>query len=308
MLVHFGTDLLKAEWSSAVVCVGTFDGVHLGHQKVISTAVSKARECERPCVLVTFDRHPAAILAPERKPLSVATTGQNLAVFEKLGVPICVVLAFDEKFAQVTATDFLDQTLVNCLKAAEVVVGHDFAMGRGREGTTEWLSSHIATTVVPPFQLDGKRVSSSEVRETVANGQVERAGELLGRPFAISGVVVAGQKLGRQLGYPTLNIARSDDQVTPGDGIYAGMCRTGQGEFKAAVSVGLRPAIESDERTIEAYLLDFPGDEIYGQSVELLFHTRLRDQMPFEDLDALKNQIKADVERVATMPSMETTQ
>lgn len=308
MLVHFGTDLLKAEWSSAIVCVGTFDGVHLGHQKVISTAVSKARESERPCVLVTFDRHPAATLAPHHKPLSVATTDQNLAVFEKLGVPICVVLAFDEPFAQVTATDFLEQTLIQCLKAAELVVGHDFAMGRGREGTTEWLTSRIATTIVPPFQLDGKRVSSSEVRETVANGQVERAGELLGRPFAISGVVVAGQKLGRQLGYPTLNIARSDDQVTPGDGIYAGTCRTGQGEFKAAVSVGLRPAIESEERTIEAYLLDYPGQEIYGQSVELLFHTRLRDQMPFEDLDALKNQIKADVERVATMPSMETTQ
>ena len=305
-MIHFGTDLLKAEWGSAIVCVGTFDGVHLGHQKVICTAVEKARATEQPCVLLTFDRHPAATLAPDRKPPAVATLDQNLAVFEKLGVSVCVVLAFDRQFSLVTASEFLEETLVACLKASEVVVGHDFAMGRGREGSTKWLAARIETTVVPPFQLDGRRVSSSEVRAAIADGHVERAGVLLGRPFAVSGVVVSGQRLGHELGYPTINIARSDDQVTPGDGIYAGMCRTGLGEFKAAVSVGLRPAVESDERTIEAYLLDYPGDEIYGQSVELLFHTRLRDQMHFEDLDALKSQIKADVERVATMPIVET--
>lgn len=307
MLVHFGTDLLKAEWGSAVVCVGTFDGVHLGHQKVISTAVERARASEQPCVLLTFDRHPAATLAPDDKPPAVATLDQNLEAFEKLGVPVCVVLTFDEQLSHVTASEFLDEILVSCLKAGELVVGHDFALGRGREGSTEWLAARIETTVVPPFQLDGRRVSSSEVRSAVADGRVERAGVLLGRPFAISGVVVSGQKLGHELGYPTINIARSDDQVTPGDGIYAGRCKTGLGEFKAAISVGLRPAVESDERTIEAYLLDFPGDEIYGQSVELLFHTRLRDQMYFDDLDSLKSQIKADVEKVATMPIVETT-
>ena len=127
MLVHFGTDLIEAEWESADLCIGTFDGVHLGHQEVVRTALTKAQSAERTCVLVTFDRHPAAVLAPERRPPAVATLAQNLAVFRSLGVPVCVVLHFDAALSQVTAQQFLDGILVGKLRAQEVVVGHDFA-------------------------------------------------------------------------------------------------------------------------------------------------------------------------------------
>jgi riboflavin kinase/FMN adenylyltransferase len=246
------------------------------------------------------------VLAPHKKPPAVATLDQNLAVFRSLGVPVCVVLHFDEALASVTAQRFLDEILVGRLKATEAVVGHDFAMGKGREGTAQWLSQHIQTTVVPAYQIGGRRVSSSEIRRAVSEGDVGTAALLLGRPFAIQGVVVPGQKLGRQLGFPTINLARSADQVSPADGIYAAMCRTPFGTFKAAVSHGVRPAVSGTKRTLEAYLLDYPGVSLYGQTVELMLHKRLREERDFPSIEDLQSQIAKDVEQVAGVPMSET--
>jgi riboflavin kinase/FMN adenylyltransferase len=306
MLVHFGTDLIEPEWEAADVCIGTFDGVHLGHQQVIKTAVEKARAGEKACVLVTFDRHPAAVLAPHKKPPAVATLSQNLAVFEHCQVPVCVVLHFDQALANVTADEFLTDLLVGKLRTNEVVVGHDFAMGKGRKGTGDWLSNRIATTIVPPFEIDGKRVSSSEVRRSVSQGDLENARKLLGRPFAVQGVVVPGQKLGRQLGFPTINLARSSHLVDPGNGIYAGMCATPSGLFQAAISVGVRPAVGGGPRTIEAFLLDYPGGDLYGHAVELRFHQRLREERDFPSVETLKDQMAKDVEEAARVLRAET--
>jgi riboflavin kinase/FMN adenylyltransferase len=306
MLVHFGPDLIEAEWDSADVCIGTFDGVHLGHQEVVSTAVRKARAAQRPCVLVTFDRHPAAVLAPARKPPAVATLAQNLAMFERLGVPVCLVLHFDRSLSNVTAQQFLDEILVGKLRAAEVVVGHDFAMGKGREGTPEWLGQRIQTTVVPPFEIEGRRVSSTEVRRSVAEGDVETAARLLGRHFAVQGVVVPGMRLGRKLGFPTANIARSTEQVAPKFGVYAGVCRVAGSSYRAAVNYGTRPAVGGSASTLEAHLLDYAGSELYGQAVELSLVRRLRDEQDFPDLESLSRQIGLDVAEVARVPIPET--
>lgn len=307
MLVHFGTDLVHAEWSGADVCVGTFDGVHLGHRRVINTSLERAEASQRPCVLVTFDRHPASILAPERKPQAVSTMGQNLEQFRILGVPVCVVLKFDKELAAMEAEDFLGKVLVGSLKAEEIVIGHDFAMGRGRVGDAAWLAQRIRTTVVPPYQIEGQRVSSSEVRKSVTTGDVVMAGALLGRPWALEGVIVRGEQLGRKLGFPTLNIARSAEQVLPADGVYAGSCRTPLGVFKAAASIGMRPAVGGKERSIEAFLIDYPGSSLYGASVELRFYSRLRDELDFTDLEALKAQIGQDVAQVIrTVPTPST--
>lgn len=307
MLVHFGTDLVHAEWDSADVCVGTFDGVHLGHRQVINTALEQAAESQRPCVLVTFDRHPASILAPDRKPDAVSTMGQNLEQFRHLGVPVCVVLKFDQNLAMMEAEKFLGDVLVGSLKATEIVIGHDFAMGRGRVGDASWLSKHINTTVVPPFQIEGQRVSSTEVRNSITNGDMVMAGALLGRPWGLEGVVVKGNQIGRTIGFPTINIARSSEQIKPKDGVYAGSCRTPIGVFKAAISIGTRPAVGGTQRTIEAFLLDYPGESLYGASVELRFYSRLRDEENFSDLSALKSQINADVAQVVrTVPSLAT--
>ena len=298
MQVHFGVGTLRAEWRKAVVCLGTFDGVHLGHQAVVRNAVNLAQTHELPCVLVTFDRHPAAVLAPSRCPKTIAGLQENLRAFKSLGVSATAVLPFDIELSRMSAERFLREILLGSVRAAKIVVGHDFAMGHGREGTTEWLSARVPTVVVPAFEVDGLRVSSSAIRQAVSAGEMERANALLGRPFALSGVVVGGQKLGRKLGYPTANIARSFDQVMPMDGIYASWIETPLGRFKAATSIGTRPAVGGQDRTIESYLLDYPGDSIYGAAIELELIHRVREERNFPSLEALTSQIERDVQDI----------
>lgn len=301
MLVHFGVDLVQAEWSSSVVCIGTFDGVHHGHQALINRSVELARQAEVPSVLVTFDRHPAATLAPDRKPPAIGTLEQNVRLFRTYGVSACVILPFDLALSRLSAADFLEQILKEKLHAGQLVVGYDFALGHGRQGTVDWLSERIPTEIMQPVEIDGVRVSSTEIRNAIKAGEIGVANRLLSRPFAMTGVVVAGQKIGRQLGYPTINLARSTDQVVPKDGVYAGECETSVGRFRAAISIGNRPAVGGTTRTIEAFLIDYPGDPLYSETVQLQFHQRIRDESDFADTDALKHQISADVKLVASM-------
>lgn len=300
MQVHFGVEPMHPEWPASVVCIGTFDGVHLGHQEVIRRAVKIAAERELPCVVVTFDRHPAAILSPQRKPPALASLEENLAEFDELGAAATVILSFNRALSQTSAEDFLQQIIVGVLKASCLVVGHDFALGKDRQGTGEWLAERIETVVVPAFELDGIRVSSSDVRRAVLSGNVKVARRLLGRPFSLHGVVVGGQKLGRELGYPTVNLARSFDQALPVDGVYAGACRSAYGSFRAGISIGTRPTVDdSGKRLIEAYLLDYPGRPLYGRDVTLRFWDRLRDQERFDSFEALKEQVSRDVAVIA---------
>jgi len=298
MHVHFGVDLLEPEWRESVVCIGTFDGVHLGHQEVIRHAVSRARAEGLPCVLTTFDRHPAAILAPERCPPTIASLQSNLGHFEKLGVSVAVVLTFDRALSQTSAKEFFEHVIKLKFHARAIVLGHDFAFGKNRQGTPAWLREHIETEVLPPFEIGGVRVSSSAIRRAVQDGRVEDAAALLGRPFEIPGIVVAGHRLGRELGYPTANLARSFNQVTPADGVYAGECETAFGRFSAAISIGVRPNIDA-LRTIEAFLIDYPGNELYGTAVRLFVDNRIREQRLFPTLEELKHQMALDVAQVS---------
>ena len=302
MQLHFGVDLLLPEWSGCVACIGTFDGVHLGHKALLAAAHEDAIRHELPSVVVTFDRHPAAVLNPSRKPPSLASLEQNLAEFEKSGAAMALVLPFDERMAATTATDFLENVLRSPLRAAKLVVGHDFAMGHGREGTAQWLSERIPTVIHQPVAVESQRVSSTAIRKAVAAGNVGLAHRMLDRPYSLGGVVVSGMKLGRTLGYPTANIARTNDQVVPANGIYAGQLKTKNGIFRAAISVGVRPAVQGKHRTVEAYLIDFPGGSLYGDAVECEFWVRLRDELDFPTLDELKKQIAADVSVVSSVP------
>jgi len=296
MQVHFGTDLLNPEWTRSVVCVGTFDGVHLGHQAVIAEAKRVASERLLPLIVVTFDRHPAAVLAPERCPPAIGSVGGKLRALRQLDVPLTLVLPFDAELAATEAEEFFSRLLIGTLHAECVVVGHDFAMGRNRVGTAEWLAERIETFIVSPFELEGHRVSSSLIRHAVVGGDLELAARLLGRPFSIEGVVVQGAQLGRQLGYPTANLARSIRQVEPPDGVYAAAADTPFGSFLAAASLGVRPTVDATTRTIEAYLMDYKGDSLYGKTITLHLRRRLREQVRFESLDALKEQMAKDVE------------
>lgn len=296
--MHFGIELLEPEWTRAVVCIGTFDGVHLGHQKVIETAIERAKQDELPVIVVTFDRHPSVILNPSKAPKALASLKMNLERFQALGVGLSIVLPFNAWLSRMSAEEFFKSILLEKLRASSVVVGYDFAMGNGREGDTEWLSSRIETIVVPAFEIDGVRVSSSQIRSDVSSGNLEHANKLLGRGFEIQGFVDHGQKLGRELGFPTANIARSFQQILPTDGVYVSDFLFDGKVFRAALSIGTRPAVGGGPRSIEAYLLDYPGDSLYGQHIRLRLLKFLRPEWNFDSLEALKAQIAKDVEAV----------
>ncbi len=208
-----------------------------------------------------------------------------------------MVLPFNKALAAMSALDFFERILVRELKAVETVIGHDFAFGHGREGSGDWLRGRIPTQVVEAVDVEEVRVSSSLIRDLVSQGEVGKAATYLGRAFALDGVVVAGQKLGRTLGYPTINLARSQAQVLPLDGVYVGEARIAGETYRAATSVGLRPTVPGAKgRTIEAYLIDYQGKALYGSAVRLEFWRRLRGEEKFESLEELAAQMKADVD------------
>jgi riboflavin kinase/FMN adenylyltransferase len=202
------------------------------------------------------------------------------------------------------ATQFLEDILVAGLKATEVVMGHDFAFGKGREGTPEWLTERIATTVASPVEVGGTRVSSTTIRRLICEGDMRGAYAMLARPHWISGVVVAGEQLGRRIGFPTINVARAAATLAPPDGVYAGACRTDLGVFRAAISIGCRPAVGGTSRAIEAHLLDYPGDDLYGQAVRVEVADRVRDEMKTATLDELRAQIERDVAHISATVSV----
>ncbi len=296
MLVVLSSENIHPEWSRSVVCIGTFDGLHLGHQKLISRAVSRAEELEVPCIVLTFDRHPLSIVKPELAPQCIALLDENLQEMHDLGVSVAVVLKFDDYLANCSADEFYQNVLMKTLKASEVFMGGDGAFGKGREGNVEWLRGRMPTTVVDYVELEGMRISSTKIRSLIKNGDVSLASRMMGRSYSLSGVVVSGQKLGRTLGFPTINIARPKDFVLPKNGIYSGWCKTVYGYFKAAISIGVRPTVDGGNRVIEAHLLDYPGDSLYSKPVKLGFAHRLRDEMKFASLDQLKNEIQKDVD------------
>jgi riboflavin kinase/FMN adenylyltransferase len=298
MQVHFGLGRLEAEWTGAVTCIGTFDGFHLGHRAVANRAIQLARARALPAILVTFDRHPASVLNPARVPPYLLSLEQSLNCAKDLGFDVVIILAFDAALSRMSADEFLHQILVRSLSAKLVVVGHDFAMGNGREGTASWLADRIQTEIVEAIEHDHERISSTRIRKMIQRGEIEAANNLLGRPFRIDGVVVRGQALGRTLGFPTINLARSMSQVLPMDGVYAARAQTVEGVYNAALAIGLRPAVDGQSRTIEAFLIDYPGTEIYGTSVGMDILSFVREEQDFPDLAALTMAMRADVEEI----------
>lgn len=296
MVVAFGTDGFSPEWPAATLCLGTFDGVHKGHQALLSDAVRRATERRQPAVAVTFDRHPRAVLDPKGAPPALATLDQNLRWIAETGVAATVVLPFTRELASTPAQDFLKDVLVGALRGDSISVGEDFAFGKGREGTSAWLADRIATTVVPPVGFGGAKISSSRIRSLITEGKVEDAADLLGRPWSFNGPVVRGQQLGRTLDMPTVNIARSSGLILPRYGVYGGSCWAAGREWRAAINVGVRPAVgDGLSPTVEAHLIGYRGPELYGHPLELQFRSWLREERKFESMDELKAQMRADV-------------
>ena len=285
------------------VTIGAYDGVHRGHRALIGVVTDRARELGVSSALVTFDRHPATVVRPESAPKLLTDTEQKLELLADMGLDWVVVVHFDEVRASESAEDFVNEVLVGCLRARSVVVGEDFHFGRGRRGNVALLRAlgadlgfdvmGVGLVTVPGLD---EPVSSTAIRAALSRGEVETAARLLGRPYEVRGTVETGDRRGRELGFPTANVAVPPDILVPADGIYAGWYALPDGEKPAAISVGRRPTFyESGPSLVEAYLLDFDGD-LYGEEAQVRFVNKLRDEVRFDSVDALVEQMEKDVQ------------
>jgi riboflavin kinase/FMN adenylyltransferase len=295
--------LAAPDWPrGGVATIGNYDGVHRGQLRVIARVVARARELEAPSVLLTFDPHPLTVLDPPRAPRRLTTDSQRERLLEAAGIDAMIVLPFTVELAAMEADAFVREVLVGRLAVREIHVGSRFAFGRGRRGSLALLSEMgarhgFAARAVEELEMGGEPVSATRVRQAIAAGDVELAGSLLGRPYAIEGHVVAGEQLGRRLGWPTANIAASG-ALLPAFGVYAAKLALSRGNrIDAGVAnVGVRPTRGSDpEPRIEIHLFDF-AEEIYGEEVEIAFFRLIREERRFGTLEELSAQIARDAE------------
>jgi len=274
--------------------IGSFDGVHLGHLDVIKHVIASAKAVGAQPALLTFEPHPRCVLDPANCPQSITTLQEKLALIEAAGVEHAIVLRFDRELASLSPQEFVDR-LGMVMELRSWVIGYDFAFGRGRTGSASWLRDHgHHVEVVPPFKIDGHDLHSSEVRRLITAGDVERSNGLLGREYSMTGPVEAGERVGRQLGFPTANIGVEPNKLIPALGAYAGRARGPEGDFIAALSVGYRPTFGGTQLRVEAFLLDFEGD-LYQKRLELRFVKYLHPDIKFPTIDDLVRRLHQDV-------------
>jgi riboflavin kinase/FMN adenylyltransferase len=298
-----GSQALGAPLRRGVVTVGNFDGLHVGHREILRIVTERARARGGEAAVYTFEPHPRKVLRADVPPKLLTTLEQKLELIASEGVDVTVVEPFDREFARQSAVEFVRDVLYARLRPEEVYVGYDFRFGHDREGSMRTLTEmgpHLgfAVTIVPEVTVGGRDVNSTRIRELLAEGHVEDAASLLGRPYAVRGRVVEGDRRGRTLGFPTVNLA-PENEVLPAVGVYAGRLRrldagAGEAALPAVVNVGRRPTVKPDDPVLaEAHVIDWSGD-LYGQRVELAFLHHLREERRFPDLEALRLQIGRD--------------
>jgi len=290
---------LPASQRGAAVAVGAFDGVHRGHQAVIASARAAAERLGAPLGVVSFDPHPRRLFQPEAAPFRLMTADQMARALAPLGVDRLYLIPFDREMAGMTDEEFARRVLSEGLGIAHAAVGFDFTFGKGRSGSPEALRTYgesLGFTVSVTDRIDdasGLKLSSSAVREALKAGDMDRAAAILGRPFAIQGEVIHGDKRGRTIGVPTANVAMGD-YMRPAYGVYATRTRLPDGRvIKGVANLGVRPMFEIEQPLLEIWLLDF-DESLYGQTLETELVAFLRGEMKFDGLDALKVQIEAD--------------
>jgi riboflavin kinase/FMN adenylyltransferase len=285
------------------IALGTFDGVHRGHRRVIATAVERARERGLVAMVATFDPHPLQVLRPEDPPLLLTPVDIKAELVSELGIEEMLAIPFTPELSRQSAEEFCEEVLARALNGRHVSVGANFRFGHGARGDAELLRARpeFDATVVPLVEHRGAPVSSSRIRELVARGDAAAAADLLGGPYRLRGEVVMGDARGRELDMPTANVDPPAGVVVPAPGIYAATAAVGESadELPAAVSIGVRPTFERDgDLRVEAYLIGFEGD-LYGRTLRLSFLARLRDELKFDSAEELQQQMKKDVAQVA---------
>jgi riboflavin kinase/FMN adenylyltransferase len=314
MQIWRSLDEVPADLGRTVVTVGNFDGVHRGHRLVIDTARSTAtRLGEHPIVAVTFDPHPMRVLLPERAPRRLTSLQQRGELLHEAGVDAVMVLRFDRALASWSPEQFVQRVLVDALRARAVVVGENFRFGAKAAGTTATLTDLGGRHgfEVQALGIAGAEHpwSSSAVRQALAEGDVAGAARVLGRDHSVRGVVVEGDRRGRELGFPTANVPTDPVTAVPLDGVYAGWLRRldepGSRPLPAAISVGTNPTFDGVEHRVESYVLDRTDLELYGAEVEVSFVERLRGQERYDSVEALVEQMQLDVDKARTILDVE---
>ncbi|OKH91694.1 riboflavin kinase [Streptomyces uncialis] len=297
---------IPEDWGRSVVTIGSYDGVHRGHQLIIGRAVSRARELGVPAVVVTFDPHPSEVVRPGSHPPLLAPHHRRAELMAALGVDALLILPFTAEFSKLSPADFVEKVLVDKLHAQAVVEGPNFRFGHKAAGNVALLEQLGATN---DFKVDlvdlyvsgtaggGEPFSSTLTRRLVASGDVAGAAEILGRPHRVEGVVVRGAQRGRELGYPTANVETLPHTAIPADGVYAGWLNVGDEAMPAAISVGTNPTFDGTARTVEAYAIDRVGLDLYGLHVAVDFLAYVRGMAKFETIDALLVAMAEDVKQ-----------
>lgn len=283
--------------------IGVFDGLHLGHQQVIRRTLSDAMQMDALSVAITFDRHPNAVVAPDRTPPMLYTNRQKLQALDSMGIDAVWMIPFDAAFSQTTGEHFVREMVQDFSHLKSLSVGSDFAFGHRRSGTVallETLGKELGFVVngLEALSLGGAVVSSTRIRQAIQEGRFDSAEQMLGRPWALSGRVVTGDKIGSKIGFPTANLDVPGLALPP-SGVYAAQVVVQKSRHPAVVNLGVRPTVSQPKPTLrlEAHLLEFSGD-LYGEEVEVFFIQKLRDEIKFPSLDALIQQIQQDI-RVA---------
>jgi riboflavin kinase/FMN adenylyltransferase len=290
-----------------VLTVGNFDGLHLGHRSIMDTVTSRARALGGQSGVFTFEPHPRKVLSPDRAPRLLTTLEQKLELLEAAGVDVVVVEAFTSEFAHLPAEEFVRGVIHERIRPLEVYVGYDFRYGRDREGSMRTLTDlgpHLgfAVTIIPEVTVGGRDVNSTRIRELLVTGNVEETALLLARPYTVRGTVVEGDRRGRTIGFPTMNLS-PENEILPAVGVYAGHVRfLDQGDpardvaKPAVANVGRRPTFGGSAPVLaEAHILDFAGDA-YGRRVDLTFEHRIREEQKFDGVEGLRAQIARDAE------------
>lgn len=301
MAIFYNTDRLPL-FENAVVTIGTFDGVHLGHKVILDHVVNHADETGGESVLLTFEPHPRKLLYPNQ-PLKIITPlEQKLELLTGAGIKHIIVVPFTKAFADLSAESYIKDFLVKQINAKSIVIGYDHHFGNDRKGDIYLLkqfadSCNYTIDEIPEQLIDDAAVSSTKIRNSLQIGQVSDAGAMLGRPYSLIGSVVHGTQLGRTIGYPTANIKPfADEQLVPAEGVYAIKAKWNKQELNGMLNIGYRPTVTNEMRLkIEAHLFDF-NENIYNQTLEIIFIDRLRDEEKFPSIDALKEQLAKDGE------------
>ncbi|MFB7382089.1 bifunctional riboflavin kinase/FAD synthetase [Kitasatospora purpeofusca] len=301
-----GLEEIPADWGRSVVTIGSFDGVHRGHQLIINRVVERARERGVRSVVVTFDPHPSEVVRPGTHPPLLAPQPRRAELIEELGVDAVLVLPFTTEFSKESPEEFFRQVLVDALHACLVVEGPNFRFGHRAAGNVELLAElgRAADCGVEVVDLqvrgtvgDGEPFSSTLTRRLVASGDVAGAAEVLGRPHRVEGEVVRGAQRGREMGYPTANVDTVPHSAVPADGVYAGWLTADGERMPAAISVGTNPTFDNTARTVEAYAIDRVGLDLYGLHVAVEFLVYLRGMEKFDSIEALLDRMADDVKR-----------